>query len=596
MPYDVLIIAHFCGDFDGSSNNRFNYIAEMLAKQNANVELLTSDFSHNKKSKRPPVVDIYPYKVTLISEPKYKKNVSVKRFFSHFIFSKRIGKYLKKRKKPDVIYCAVPSLDVALTAGKYAKKHNIRFIVDVQDLWPEAFGMILRSSFLKNIIFYPMRKMANYIYSLADEIIAVSETYADRAMQSNRKVEKAFSIFLGTDLSFFDKEAKENLVKNKPTNEIWIGYVGTLGHSYDIKCVIDAIKILQKSNMENIRLIIIGDGPLRKKFENYAATSGIKYRFMGRIKYPQMVGMLCTCDIAVNPIVKGAAGSIINKHADYAAAGLPVVNSQECMEYRELIKEFNCGLSCQPQNPQDMAKKLKLIISNEQCRKTMGANSRILATKYFDRTITYKKISEIVLSDKKPLTLAVLVSTMNLSDGSLSKKMNITGKCLIINQSFLEETPENTDENVRVITYRETGLSNSRNRALENAECDIALLSDDDVIYNSDYEEIILEQFKINPDYDIITFQLEGIDIPFKKYPSKGRKLGFIRAMKVSSVEIAFRLKKVKNAGVKFNTLLGSGSKYQMGEESAFLYDCLRKGLKIKYVPIKIGGSVRYFL
>jgi len=52
-----------------------------------------------------------------------------------------------------------------------------------------------------------------------------------------------------------------------------------------------------------------------------------------------MVGLLCACQIAINPIKSKSAGSIINKVGDYAAAGLPVINSQENEEYRRLIKE-----------------------------------------------------------------------------------------------------------------------------------------------------------------------------------------------------------------------------------------------------------------
>ncbi len=37
----------------------------------------------------------------------------------------------------------MPSLDVAKVAAKYAKENNIRFIIDIQDLWPEAFRMVL---------------------------------------------------------------------------------------------------------------------------------------------------------------------------------------------------------------------------------------------------------------------------------------------------------------------------------------------------------------------------------------------------------------------------------------------------------------------
>lgn len=43
--------------------------------------------------------------------------------------------------------------------------------------------------------------------------------------------------------------------------------------------------------------------------------------FTGRLSYEKMVGLLCSCDIVVNPINKGAAQSITNKVGDYALSG-----------------------------------------------------------------------------------------------------------------------------------------------------------------------------------------------------------------------------------------------------------------------------------
>ncbi|WP_233134461.1 hypothetical protein [Geobacillus sp. 46C-IIa] len=65
--------------------------------------------------------------------------------------------------------------------------------------------------------------------------------------------------------------------------------------------------------------------------------------------------------------------------------------------------------------------------------------------------------------------------------------------------------------------------------------------------------------------------------------------MGYLTSLKTSSVEIAFRPQKIKNANIKFNEQFGAGSVYRMGEENIFLFECLRKGLKIKYVPIKIA-------
>lgn len=248
-----------------------------------------------------------------------------------------------------------------------------------------------------SFIFYSMKKKADYIYRAADEIVAVSETYAQRAVAVHKKLKKGHVIFLGTDLDKFDQELKKNRNINKPDNEIWIGYVGTLGHSYDLSIVFEAleqIKIEKKIN--NVKFIVMGDGPLKSKFEAYAISKNIDAKFLGRLPYAQMVGILGVCDIAINPIIKGAAASIINKHGDYAAAGLPVINTQESIEYRKLVDTYKMGLNCNNNDSDDLAKKITLLLANEDLRITMGKNSRRLAEELFDRRITYMSILQVI--------------------------------------------------------------------------------------------------------------------------------------------------------------------------------------------------------
>lgn len=396
MGRDLLIIAHFCSDFDGKGNNRFNYLGDLLSENQLNIELVTTDFSHNKKMKRGEIVGEFKYKITLLSEPSYQKNVSIKRLYSHYIMGENLKKYLKSRKKPDVIYCAVPSLNVASVAARYAKKNNIRLIIDIQDLWPEAFKLGFRMPVISDILFYPMRRKADNIYTAADEIVAVSQTYADRALEVNKKCMEAHSIFLGTELASFDRLADENKLMDKSEDEIWLAYIGTLGHSYDLTCVIDALKIIHDKGIKNIKFVVMGDGPLKSKFEEHAKEQGIYAKFMGRLNYGKMVGILTVCDIAVNPITKGAAGSIINKHADYAASGLPVLNTQECPEYRKLISDYSAGLNCENNNPADLAEKLSVLCNDKVLRKTMGQNSRRMAEDRFDRKKIYHKIAGII--------------------------------------------------------------------------------------------------------------------------------------------------------------------------------------------------------
>lgn len=398
MKKKVLLIAHFMDAQNEKTNNRFNYIAEQLCKEDVELEVITSDFSHRQKKKR-KIEDnkIDKYKLTMLKEPSYNKNISLRRFYSHFILGKNLKKYLKGIKEiPDIIYCAVPSLNVAKVAAKYANKNNIRFIIDVQDLWPEAFKLVFKVPIISNIIFYPMKKSADYIYKSANDIIAVSDTYLRRATKVNTQSKNQLSVFLGTELKNFDMYSGKK--QHVDDNNVKLVYIGTLGHSYDITCIIDAIKILKDKNIDNIKFIVMGDGPLKENFENYAKSKGIQIEFTGMLEYKEMVKRLVNCDIAVNPISKGAAQSIINKVGDYAAAALPVINTQECEEYRKLVEDYQIGFNCENGNIIDISQKIEKLCEDKTLRENLGNNNRKLAEEKFDRENTYKKIINIILN------------------------------------------------------------------------------------------------------------------------------------------------------------------------------------------------------
>lgn len=392
---DIVIISEFCEDFSKSDNCRFLYLAKMLADHNE-VELITSSFRHTTKSRRIRPAQQWPFKIIFAHEPGYLKNVCIKRFYSHYIWGKNVEKYIRKRKKPDVIYCAVPSLTGPNRVAKYCQKNKIRFVVDVQDLWPEAFRMVAPIPVLADCLFLPIKKLANSIYKRADAICAVSDTYCKRALNVSRKCKKGTTVFLGTELAAFDRYASDNPILVKETDEIWIGYVGTLGASYDLICVMDAVKMIKTP----VRFVVMGDGPRKKEFVDYAKKKEIKASFTGRLPYDQMCSLVSHCDIMVNPIAHMAAQSIINKHADYAASGLPVVSTQESDEYKRLINEYQMGFTCKNHDSNDLAQKLQLLIDDTKLRYQMGRNARKCAEEKFDRKKIYQLLKDCVLADR----------------------------------------------------------------------------------------------------------------------------------------------------------------------------------------------------
>lgn len=393
---DIVILANFCGDLTGGGNNRFPYLAGLLAKDHT-VELVTSDFFHTEKAHRSGPLPDYPFTVTLLHESGYPKNVCLKRFASHHVWGKNVEAYLKTRKKPDVIYCAVPSLTGPLAAAKYCEKHGVRFVIDVQDLWPEAFQMVVNIPVISLLAFAPLRAMADRIYGAADAVCAVSRTYVERALSVNRKGAKGTGVFLGTKLETFDANARAHAVLDKPPEEVWLGYCGTLGASYDLTCVFDAMSLLREQGHDVPKFIVMGDGPRKEEFERYAREKGLPVQFTGRLPYDRMCGLLCACDIVVNPIVGSSVASIINKHADYAASGRPVLNTQASPEYRELVEKYSMGINCAAGDAAALAEALGRLMADTSMREAMGANARRCAEERFDRNNSYQALVDAVI-------------------------------------------------------------------------------------------------------------------------------------------------------------------------------------------------------
>ena len=130
-------------------------------------------------------------------------------------------------------------------------------------------------------------------------------------------------------------------------------------------------------------------------------------------------------------------------------------------------------------------------------------------------------------------------------------------------------------------------LHNIRNKAF-------CLFSDDDITYNDDVEKKVLAEFDTHPDADIIIFHLNSDDptrTP-KKY-SKTKKHSRLKGLRWGATRVAFRLSAAKKANLWFTTLFGGGCVFAAGEDSLWLNEARKKGLKF-YVSKETIGNVSF--
>ena len=189
-------------------------------------------------------------------------------------------------------------------------------------------------------------------------------------------------------------------------------------------------------------------------------------------------------------------------------------------------------------------------------------------------------------------TYQLLVSTMYQNDCSLLERMNIASDSIIINQCNLTKKDIIDYQGYKILVYSldERGIGLSRNSAMMRATADIIEFADDDMILSSSYREDVLREFEAHPEADGILFSVESLNparplLKIKKFT----KVRWYEALKYGCARLAIRREKIVYNNICFSLLFGGGAKYGSGEDTVFLLDCLRAGLKIYKSPIKVA-------
>lgn len=379
---------------------RFRKIAEVFAQAGFEVDLLTTSFHHWEKVQRDVQNAAYqghPYNIVFFEEPGYARNLDVRRIRSHSKAAHNLSAYFAKDPwRYDVIYSEVPPNDVARAGLEAAKVAGVPFVADINDLWPEAMRMALDVPIVSDIAFSKFARDAKAVYAGLSAAVGTSDEYAARPAVDREDDYPHITVYVGNDLAEFDAGVEmfaDHIAK--PADELWVSYAGTLGASYDLETLVRAADAC-KTDVEALRVKILGDGPDRGDLEALAVQLGAPVEFLGYKDYAQMAAYLSKSDIVVNSLVAGAVQSIVTKIGDYLASGCPIVNTGESWEFKNKVANQGFGVNVEPENVDALARALVRLARDGSARKIMGAHGRAVAEAEFDQARSYQRIVHLV--------------------------------------------------------------------------------------------------------------------------------------------------------------------------------------------------------
>ena len=188
--------------------------------------------------------------------------------------------------------------------------------------------------------------------------------------------------------------------------------------------------------------------------------------------------------------------------------------------------------------------------------------------------------------------LQVLVAAMHQKDFSIVETMNLSSDAIIANQANFygydeQDYPFGT---VKMITTGQRGVGKNRNTALNLADGEIILIADEDIRYVDGYAEMVLNEFENNPQADVIIFNITTIgQSTDRRRNTKTKRIRLYNALNYGAVRMAIRREKLEREGIFYSLNFGGGTLYSAGEDSLFIFDMVRGGMKIYTSPLTIA-------
>jgi len=192
----------------------------------------------------------------------------------------------------------------------------------------------------------------------------------------------------GIDLHEFNPNIKR--LDKFDNSKINILFLGRIEERKGLIYLLKAYKILQEKH-DNLRLIIVGDGPLKEECESYAKENNLQEVYWEGAQAGDVVPQyFSTCDIYCSPAIFGESFGIVLLEA--MALGKPVCGFAN-MGYKELLQN-TAGEEylVEPKNEIALAEKIDKLVSDENLRKEMGDWGLQEVQKY-----SWKKIADQVL-------------------------------------------------------------------------------------------------------------------------------------------------------------------------------------------------------
>lgn len=379
----LLISAYFPPD-TGSASHLFYELGCELIKRGYKVNVITSFPSYY------PTGDLRKYKGKIFMKEEMEGmeilRIKVPQFPRHIPFARALWQFSLtflfifpglKINNIDIILVYSPPLTLGITAWILSRLKNAKFILNVQDLFPQS---IIDLGILRNkLLIKFFETMEKFVYKRADFVTVHSEGNKEHVIKKGKDHSRVFVIPNWIDIEFLKPGSKSNEFSKKYNldGKFIVSFAGILGYSQDIDIILEAAKKLEE--YEDVIFIIVGDGVEKTRLVKKAEVMKLKnVRFLSmqpRDIYPQVIQ---SSDISLATLHSFVKTPVVpSKILSIMAIGKPVIAAMDLNgDAPKLINEAKCGFAIPPEDSELLAKEILELYNDEKLKEVLGKNGR----------------------------------------------------------------------------------------------------------------------------------------------------------------------------------------------------------------------------
>ncbi|MBV6433901.1 MAG: D-inositol-3-phosphate glycosyltransferase [Bryobacteraceae bacterium] len=273
-----------------------------------------------------------------------------------------------------VIQGCNPPDDIFLVALPF-KLFGVKYVFDHHDVNPELY----HSKYGREDFFYKAQVwLEKFTYRFSDVVMATNNSYRELAISRGKLApEDIFVVRNGPDLDTFKPVPPKPELRHGKS--YLVGYVGTMSIQEGLDLLIDTALYIRNMGRRDIHFTCVGGGPGLAGLRQMVKDKGVEdmVNFTGRIPDAQLLDILSTADVCVNPDKPCQMNDISTmiKIMEYMALSKPIVQF-DLKEGRFSAMEASLYAGNTGDLVANFSSKILWLLENPEERKRMGTFGR----------------------------------------------------------------------------------------------------------------------------------------------------------------------------------------------------------------------------